>query len=260
MTKQEALSLREKMTERLLESEELFQQERIAQGDVALAERVAAFGSRLCGFCGGHEALLDRDGSLVCPCMYWDQEKRQAIIEERVILARKRRLLGTEMGQPQESGRKPPRYLTERPSTTWVPDDYGQLWATCPAAQVKHPAVPPWYTNERYDKQETRWQHEVRLHGLQAICERRQVYLDGFRDCRGTKWCGHCFHRMEFVNLGADLGYPDLHEVYALKETRSVQGEEAWARFAEGAGFVCIDQCVHLLKRRQHTLQMTGTR
>lgn len=141
-------------------------------------------------------------------------------------------------------------HQNQQPTTRWVPDDYGCLWRHCTAGRTKHPPVPPWYTNEPYSKGETWWQHMVRLRGLEEMCERRQVHLDGFRDRRGNWWCGHCFYRQRFMNVGERLEYPCLYDFYQVPETRDVVGYEAWLRLASTASAVLIEIAVRAIKRR----------
>ncbi|MBO0780702.1 MAG: hypothetical protein J2P37_17915, partial [Ktedonobacteraceae bacterium] len=119
------------------------------------------------------------------------------------------------------------------------PDDYGDYAALCPT-RFPHAPVPPWYTNAPYDpgrpKGPTHWQKFVRAVGLANAIKQRQAFIDGFVDTHGIWRCGHCYLRQRMMDLGAQLGYPDMHALYPLAETRGVAGYASWLAVNCSAG------------------------
>ncbi|MBO0794129.1 MAG: hypothetical protein J2P36_24700, partial [Ktedonobacteraceae bacterium] len=122
-----------------------------------------------------------------------------------------------------------------------VPDDYSWYEKginACSASRVGHPEIPPWYTNELYDKDRsdslTWWQKYVKAVGLKAAQAARQACIDGFVDQAGNWWCGQCYYRCQMINIGAQLSpaYPDAHDLYVIKETRDSSGYDHWLEIA----------------------------
>lgn len=152
-----------------------------------------------------------------------------------------------------------------KPTPHRVPDDYGDYWQDCMTVVClescpQHPDVPPWYTNQQYPNSKyTWWQRYVRHSGFVAAVKARQAFIDGFTDVRGNHWCGQCYHQREMINLGEQLGYPDVHRLYALVETRNAAGYEAWLRLARFGGCVLVENVERvaraLLVQRSHLLR-----
>lgn len=61
------------------------------------------------------------------------------------------------------------------------------------------------------------------------------VFLTGFTDSQGNSWCGHCYSRCQFVDIGSQLGYP------ALWVSSTDAGYEAWLKTARYGGIVTVE-------------------
>src|SRR5579859_7459122 len=112
------------------------------------------------------------------------------------------------------------------PTATKVPEDASLYWQGCSTviflkSHPQHQSMPIWYTNALYNThtRQTWWQFFVRSQGLEKAKASRQAFLDGCEDVRGNHWCGNCFTREQFIDVGEALGYPNAHDLYAVPET-----------------------------------------
>lgn len=62
--------------------------------------------------------------------------------------------------------------------------------------------------------------------------ERRAAHFAGFTDVKSNHWNGHSHFQQRLIDAGERLGYMNLHDIYAIPETRDVIGYEAWLDFA----------------------------
>lgn len=132
----------------------------------------------------------------------------------------------------------------------WVDDAYGCYWKGCltmvqyptvAGHEHKHPPVPAWYTNKRYDRELTWWQFFVRSSGFEQAMRQRASFLQGFSDCRGNWWCGSCYWHSLLIDLGECLHYPVL-----VPYPQIDSGYAAWLHFDQQAGTFLVENAVRL--------------
>lgn len=104
------------------------------------------------------------------------------------------------------------------------------LHQECPTS--KHPETPRWYTSG--------WASFVKIVGEEQANAQRNAFYAGFVDVHGVRWCGHCFFGQQLINVGAQLGYPDLYQFCHLAETKGKEGYEAWLYVASSGGPVLV--------------------
>lgn len=113
----------------------------------------------------------------------------------------------------------------------------------CPTTH--HPEVPRWYTSG--------WAHFAKNVGSENAFLQRSAFYAGFTDDESVWWCGHCFMAKEMINAGKQLGYPNLHDLYGIPETRDKEGYLAWMELACSGGPVLVQMVLRAAVARLKT-------
>lgn len=100
----------------------------------------------------------------------------------------------------------------------------------CPTS--KHPETPRWYTTD--------WSKFVKTVGEHNANAQRNSFYAGFTDVYGVHWCGHCFFQQQLIDIGAQIGYPNAHDLYSIEQTRDMVGYDAWMQLARSGGPVLV--------------------
>lgn len=114
---------------------------------------------------------------------------------------------------------------------------------TC-TATVKHLSVPSWLVPGTSD-----FKKLVVRCGSPDVLARQEAFIAGFTDATGLHWCGQCLFRERCMSEGSRFGFPDMHALYPLPETREVCGHDGWLAVLKSCNTV-LPGALYLVLRR----------